>query len=301
MHGRVFVLIFALVLLLSFSYGLAKQVTASSAVPRAGSLAFRIPRASIFEVAQADAVSTARSSAQRQAEPAVTPWWGCLLALLAIPVSIFLIVRAGRWFQDPSSKWQLIIFGVSGLGYAVIVVVEFFASAMNAPTWGLLGECCILCLMIAMPPNLFLNASRWSVEYGGYSTAAGYEWRYAKSAGRYGPATRKDVYEHHHGYGSWEKSVSSLKGAISFFRFCVCIAAAAVPFLAYRSLVNNASRTEAQWIGAISLLLLSTLTTVLLARLQTRWRQWLVVSIVVGVVHYCLSAGGFAPLQWLLG
>jgi hypothetical protein len=128
--------------------------------------------------------------ARRLARPAKKTWkdrlaggfWsvlGALFPLLLVMVFAFL----GEAFKSIQWKTALKFIGISAGSTAVIDLL----------IWG-------------------LSAALTS---GGSSTVHSHEWRVATSGGqpgaRWGPATRRDVYNHYHGYHSWEESRSRIR------------------------------------------------------------------------------------------
>jgi hypothetical protein len=116
----------------------------------------------------------------------------------------------------------------------------------------------------------------------GYSIHPNAEWRYVnrdgRAGGRYGPATVRDVYEHRHGSGSWQRKEENFLTFVSVLRVGTFVLAIVIPFFSVDWLVpGDVSKL-------ILVLVLATLSLVIsLAVSQCRtWIGLLILSATIG-------------------
>jgi len=170
------------------------------------------------------------------------------------------------------------------LVYVVKGIIHYFNSPVGIATIHTTLRFAPLTAFSCAVCSILLNGLR-SVGTGkGYSTDPHAEWRYVNRdgsvGGRYGAATVRDVYEHRHGSGSWQRKEENFLTFVSVLRVGTFVLAIVMPFFGANWFVpGHVSKV-------IVILALATLSLVIsLAVSQCRtWIGLLILSATIGLV-----------------
>lgn len=151
--------------------------------------------------------------------------WLTVAAVLLGGVPMFLWGLAGvAWDTDKKSAIGPLVAGVIGIASVFGIVALVIQVRINwpSPFWVLPPSSVALALVL----GLLANAIKRSIYSGGNAIDHSGEWRIVGSMSKYRDATVREVHNHVHGAGSWEKSAN---GTVMFFRVTFFLLAAAGP------------------------------------------------------------------------
>ncbi len=142
-----------------------------------------------------------------------------ILAVVGLGVAGWLAFKTYHYWEEaqvsnppllggnPPTKGEvrgMVVALASLVVFAVLFAVDLIWLVRALPFWVVGASLGAVCLA-----NLLTVSISASLGHSGYETDESHEWRLldgsGKPAARIGPASRKDVHDHHHGRGSWEK------------------------------------------------------------------------------------------------
>jgi len=187
-------------------------------------------------------------------------------------------------------QWKTVIFITLIFGFLTFLVyvlrgiIHYFNSPAGIATIHTIFRFAPLTAFSSAVCSILLNGLRSVGTGDGYSIHPNTEWRYVNrdgSVGGYsGAATVKDVYEHQHGRGSWQRAEKKFLTSVGFLRVGAFVLAIVIPFFGADSLVPR------EVSKVIVILVLATLSLVIsLAVSQCRtWIGLLILSTTIGLL-----------------
>jgi hypothetical protein len=149
----------------------------------------------------------------------------------------------GKWIHSlPKMSMALLsqlfwTFLPWGVVFTIVSLIAFMWKAVSLIHWGILWQYAGMAIGITAGVDLLIWGFVAMSTSGGSAIDHSHEWRMVtrngRPGGRVGPATMKDLYEHTHGHGSWERRNTrrSTTGAVLASLTVVICPLCEIPFL----------------------------------------------------------------------